>query len=153
MPGAGDESQRPSLRRLQVLGGRHQTGPWRRFVYTVVHSRQELLCNVRGARVWRRQRWGGGLCEEEAGLGRSPWRKAWPLKMTTCVASSKLFNLSVPQFPHLENGITATHSVIDLSGGLNKEHVKQLGERHAPRKCWLAAITTTTGRLGGFGGE
>ena len=71
----------------------------------------------------------------------SPWGGARSLKQTICVASSKLFNLSVPyEFPHLKYRMTATHTAIKLSGGLNEELVKQPGECAVPRKYRLLLL-------------
>lgn len=73
----------------------------------------------------------------------SPWGGARPLKQTICVASGKLFNLSVPcEFPHLKYRMTATHTVIKVSGGLNEELVKQLGDC-CPQEVSGAVIITT----------
>ena len=62
------------------------------------------------------------------------------------MAASKFFNLSVLQFSHLKNWMTAACTVVDPSGRLNGKLVKQLGEGAAPKK---AAIIITTGGPGG----
>lgn len=109
MPGAGDNSQGPSLRRLQVLGGRHQRGPWRRHVYPVVHSRQELLGYCWGAGVWRRPGRRGG------GTGKVSLEKSTAFEDDhLCGLKQMIYSLcaSVSSFGKWDNSYTFCHRLV-----------------------------------------